>query len=91
VQPIRKEEPMSDQMGLDEVSPATGWQPQRDDLLVDSAISHLEKLRRVLMLEEWIRAASGDALLVGTCREWRAERQQLLDELHLRPVAERRS
>jgi hypothetical protein len=50
---------------------------------VDSAIRHCEKLRRVLELEEWIAAARDDALLVGSCRAWRAEHQQLLAELNL--------
>jgi hypothetical protein len=54
-----------------------------DALLVDSAISHLEKLRRVLELEEWIRDASGDPLFAATRRAWRAERERLMRELGL--------
>jgi hypothetical protein len=52
-------------------------------LLVDSAISHCEKLRRVLELEEWINGTSDNPLLVATCRKWREERERLLSELHL--------
>jgi hypothetical protein len=52
-------------------------------LLVDSAISHCEKLRRVLELQEWIDGTSDDPLLARTCRKWKEEREQLLRELHL--------
>jgi hypothetical protein len=52
-------------------------------LLVDSAISHCEKLRRVLELEEWINGTSDNPLLAATCRKWKEEREQLLGELHL--------
>ena len=52
-------------------------------LLVDSAISHCEKLRRVLELEEWINGTSDNPLLAATCRKWKEEREQLLSELHL--------
>jgi hypothetical protein len=51
--------------------------------LLDSAISHAEKLRRVLELEEWINGARDDGLLAGTRRAWQQERQQLLAELQL--------
>jgi hypothetical protein len=51
--------------------------------LVDSAISHCEKLRRVLELEEWINGMPDDPMLAATCRKWRKEREQLLSELHL--------
>jgi hypothetical protein len=44
--------------------------------VVDSAISHCEKLRRILELEEWIAAARGNALLAGSCRAWHAEHQR---------------
>jgi hypothetical protein len=54
-----------------------------DALLVDSAISHLEKLRRVLELEEWIVKAGGDALFAATRRAWRLERERLMQELGL--------
>jgi hypothetical protein len=52
-------------------------------LLVDSAISHCEKLRRVLELQEWIDGTRDDPLLATTCRKWKEEREQLLRELHL--------
>jgi len=52
-------------------------------LLVDSAISHCEKLRRVLELEEWINGMPDDPILAATCRKWKEERAQLLSELHL--------
>jgi hypothetical protein len=52
-------------------------------LLVDSAISHCEKLRRVLELQEWIDGTHDDPLLATTCRKWKEEREQLLRELHL--------
>jgi hypothetical protein len=52
-------------------------------LLVDSAISHCEKLRRVLELKEWIDGTSDNPILATTCRKWREERAQLLRELRL--------
>jgi hypothetical protein len=52
-------------------------------LLVDSAISHCEKLRRVLELQEWIDGTHDDPLLATTCRKWKEEREQLLRELDL--------
>jgi len=52
-------------------------------LLVDSAISHCEKLRRVLELEEWIIGTPDNPILATTCRKWKEERAQLLSELHL--------
>jgi hypothetical protein len=52
-------------------------------LLVDSAISHCEKLRRVLELQEWIDGTSDNPLLATTCRKWKEQREQLLRELHL--------
>ena len=55
-----------------------------DALLVDSAISHAEKLRRVLQLEEWISCATpDDPLPQATCRRWQEERERLLAELRL--------
>jgi hypothetical protein len=54
-----------------------------EDLLVDSAIGRLEKLRRVFELEEWIRGAAEDPLLAASCARWRSERAQLLGELNL--------
>jgi hypothetical protein len=52
-------------------------------LLVDSAIGHCEKLRRVLELEEWINGMPDDPILAATYRKWKDEREQLLSELHL--------
>jgi hypothetical protein len=52
-------------------------------LLVDSAISHCEKLRRVLELEEWIIGTPDSPILATTCRKWKEEHEQLLSELHL--------
>jgi hypothetical protein len=54
-----------------------------DELPIDSAISHCEKLRRVLELEQWISDACTDPLLVASSRTWQAEREQLLAELNL--------
>jgi hypothetical protein len=51
--------------------------------LVDSAISHCEKLRRVLELEGWIREARDCPLLVRASERWETERQQLIAELEL--------
>jgi hypothetical protein len=58
-----------------------------EDLLVDSAIGRLERLRRVFELEEWIRGAAEDPLLAAPCARWRSERAQLLGELNLEAVA----
>ncbi len=64
-------------------------------LLVDSAISHAEKLRRVLQLEEWIngtpdtpmfeatRRSWQAPMFEATRRSWQAQRERLLGELHL--------
>jgi hypothetical protein len=52
-------------------------------LLVDSAISHCEKLRRVLELEEWVNEGRDNPALATPCRKWREEREHLLAELHL--------
>jgi hypothetical protein len=49
-------------------------------LLVDSAISHAEKLRRVVELEQWIDAAADNPALA---RKWQEERGRLVAELHL--------
>jgi len=51
--------------------------------LQDTAISHCEKLRRVLELEEWINGTRGDPLLASACRRWQEARAQLLAELKL--------
>jgi hypothetical protein len=68
----------------DRMAPGAG----SDSLLVDSAISHAEKLRRVLELEEWINNVTpDDPLLLTTSRKWRAEREQLLAELRLEDQA----
>ena len=52
-------------------------------LLVDTAISHCEKLRRVLELQEWIDETPDNPILATTCRKWKEERERLLRELHL--------
>lgn len=52
-------------------------------LLVDSAISHCEKLRRVLELESWIQEAQSHPILAQAAERWQAERAQLLAELQL--------
>jgi len=41
-------------------------------LVVDSAISHCEKLRRVLELESWIREAHDCPLLARASERWQA-------------------
>jgi hypothetical protein len=57
------------------------------DLLVDSAIGRLEKLRRVFELEEWIRGVAEDPLLLASRARWQSERAQLLGELNLESFA----
>ena len=52
-------------------------------LLVDSAIGHCEKLRRVLELKEWVKEERGNPMFAATCRKWQEERERLLAELHL--------
>jgi hypothetical protein len=52
-------------------------------LLVDTAISHCEKLRRVLELEAWIQEAQHHPILAGATERWEAERAQLIAELQL--------
>jgi len=52
-------------------------------LAVDSAISHCEKLRRVVELEEWIREACDSSILAAASERWRAERERLVAELAL--------
>lgn len=52
-------------------------------LLVDTAISHCEKLRRVLELETWIQEAQHYPILTGAAGRWEAERAQLIAELQL--------
>ena len=54
-----------------------------DALLVDSAISHCEKLRRVLQLEEWINATPDNSIYGPTRRKWQEQRERLLRELNL--------
>jgi hypothetical protein len=57
-------------------------------LLVDSAISHAEKLRRVLQLEQWINGTTPDnPLPAATRRKWQEERAQLLAELRLEELS----
>lgn len=53
------------------------------DALVDTAISHCEKLRRILELEGWIRGAHDCPILARGSERWQAEREQLLAELEL--------
>ena len=64
---------------------AAGMAGGADDqaLVVDSAISRCEKLRRVLELEAWIREALNSPLLKRTSCRWQAEREQLIEELEL--------
>jgi hypothetical protein len=52
-------------------------------LVVDSAISHCEKLRRILELEGWIREARDCPILAGASERWLAERDELIAELEL--------
>jgi len=52
-------------------------------LVVDSAISHCEKLRRILELEAWIREARMHPILERACERWQAEREQLMAQLGL--------
>lgn len=52
-------------------------------LLVDTAISHCEKLRRVLELETWIQEAQHYPILAGAVERWETERAQLIAELQL--------
>jgi hypothetical protein len=52
-------------------------------LLVDSAISHAEKLRRVLQLEEWINGTPDTPMFEATRRKWQEQRERLVAELHL--------
>jgi hypothetical protein len=52
-------------------------------LLVDSAIGHAEKLRRVLQLEEWINGTPETPMFAATRRKWQEQRKRLLGELHL--------
>ena len=66
-----------------DIPPGTARGGDTSALLVDSAISHCEKLRRVLELEEWIIATPDNPILATTCRKWKEEHEQLLSELHL--------
>ena len=45
--------------------------PRVPDVLVDSAISHCEKLRRILELEGWIRAAHDCPILARASVDYR--------------------
>ena len=78
---------MSDQAILpifvDDIPASDAPSGETSSLLVDSAISHCEKLRRVVELEEWINGARELPMLAKTCRKWQQERAQLLAELHL--------
>jgi hypothetical protein len=66
-----------------DIPPSIARGGDTSSLLVDSAISHCEKLRRVLELQQWIDGTPDDPLLAATCRRWKEEREQLLRELHL--------
>jgi hypothetical protein len=66
-----------------DIPPSIARGGDTSSLLVDSAISHCEKLRRVLELKEWIDGTSDNPILATTCRKWREERAQLVRELHL--------
>ena len=54
-----------------------------DSLLVDSAIGHCEKLRRILELEAWIREAREHPILSRAADRWQQERDQLMAELEI--------
>jgi hypothetical protein len=66
-----------------DIPPRSARGDDTSSLLLDSAISHCEKLRRVLELQEWIDGTADNPLLAATCRKWKQEREQLLRELHL--------
>lgn len=68
------------EMPVASAAPAAG---DDQSLLVDTAISHCEKLRRVLELEEWIQEAQHYPILAGAAERWEAERVQLIAELQL--------
>jgi hypothetical protein len=66
--------------------PSASEMPARAEdqaLLVDTAISHCEKLRRVLELEAWIQEAQHYPILAGAAERWETERAQLIAELQL--------
>ncbi len=67
------------------IGPAGGLPATEDaqSLLVDTAISHCEKLRRVLELEAWIQEAENHPILARAAERWQAEREQLIAELQL--------
>ncbi|MBV9726405.1 MAG: hypothetical protein JO299_14695 [Gammaproteobacteria bacterium] len=52
-------------------------------LMVDTAISHCEKLRRILELEAWIQEAHNHPILGSAAQRWQAERTHLIEELQL--------
>jgi hypothetical protein len=56
---------------------------EASSLLVDSAISHAEKLRKVLQLEEWINGTPDTPMFKATRRKWQEQRERLLGELSL--------
>jgi hypothetical protein len=70
---------------ITEMPSASAARAAADDqsLLVDTAISHCEKLRRVLELEAWIQEAQHYPILAGAAERWEAERVQLIAELQL--------
>jgi hypothetical protein len=63
--------------------PTTPVTADAQSLLVDTAISHCEKLRRILELEAWIQEAQNHPILGHAAQRWQAERAQLIDELQL--------
>ena len=60
-----------------------GCDADTPELVVDSAIGHCEKLRRVLELETWIREVRDQPILAPVCEQWWAEHERLLAELEL--------
>jgi ribosomal protein S2 len=77
-----KQEPMEmvSDLGIPRVA---GCDADAQSLLVDSAIGHCEKLRRVLELEAWIREARDQPILARASEQWQTERERLIAELEL--------
>jgi hypothetical protein len=72
---------------LPPVSAGVAGAADPSSLLVDSAISHAEKLRRVLQLEEWINGTPDTPMFEATRRKWQEQRERLLGELNLRELS----
>ena len=70
-------------VSVNEISDSTTGNGETNSHLVDTAIGHCEKLRRVVELEEWIDGARDFPMLATACRRWQEERAALLAELHL--------